>query len=42
MKKVKFHTHVKTTALLLCSTSTFVDLVPIITGNSHGTMRTRV
>ena len=40
MKKIKLHTSVKVTTFPLCSSGTLIDLVPIITGNPHRTMRT--
>ena len=40
MKKIKLHRSVKVTTVLLCSTGTLIDLVPIITGNLHRTVRT--
>lgn len=39
VKMVTFHTNAKANAFLICSTGTFMDLVALIIGNPHGTMR---
>lgn len=41
VKMVTFHTNAKANAFLICSTGTFMDLVALIIGNLHGTMRSQ-